>query len=177
MNFFESIKQGVIGLLLFTGNWLSPGDDAASLAVVSMKKITPATWKVTIKMEMPLNRRLEELVDAGIPLNFRFTAISDRADTAATIRSLRCNVVDLTYTFTDSASTMVTTSKKYPMILLALRDFSRWEFTLPYEATACAVEAEILYSRVSQLNRSVDMSKVWGHQKLRCGFMLKDEKK
>jgi hypothetical protein len=177
MNVFESIKQGVVGLLLFTGNWLSPGDDNAAIAVASMNLSSPAVWRVSVKMEMSLSRQLEELIDAGIPLNFRFTAISDKADTADIIRSLRCNVADLTYTFTDSSSANVTTSKKYPMILLALRDFSRWEFTMPYEAVACAVEAEILYSSVSQLNRSVDMSKIWGHQKLRCGFALKEMKK
>jgi hypothetical protein len=177
MNFFESIKQGVIGLMLFAGNWILPQDDNAALAMESIKKIKPPAWEITIKMEMSLNRQLEELIDAGIPLNFRFTAVSDNADTVGMVRSLRCNVVDLTYTFVDSLSEKVTTSKKYPMILLAVRDFSRWKFRLPAGSASCAVEAEILYSEVSQLNRSVDMSRIWGHQKIKTNVALKEEKK
>jgi hypothetical protein len=177
MTFFESIKQGVTGLLLFAGNWILPQDDNAALAMESIQKITPPAWEITLKMEMSLNRQLEELIDAGIPLNFRFTAVSDNADTVSVVRSLSCNVADLTYTFTDSSSEKVTASKKYPMILLAVRDFSRWKFRLPPGAASCAVEAEILYSAVSQLNRSVDMSRIWGHQKIRTTFALKEEKK
>jgi hypothetical protein len=177
MNFFESIKQGVIGLMLFAGNWILPQDDDAALAVESLQKITPPAWEITIKMEMSLNRQIEELIDAGIPLNFRFTAVSDSADTVSMVRSLCCNVADLTYTFTDSTSAKVTSSKKYPMILLALRDFSRWKFRLPAGAASCSVEAEILYSAVSQLNRSVDMSRIWGRQKIKTTVALKEEKK
>lgn len=177
MNFFESIKQGVVGLLLFAGNWILPQDENATLAMESIKKITPPAWEITIKLEMSLNRQLEELIDAGIPLNFRFTAVSDNADTVSTVRSLRCNVVDLTYTFTDSTGTRVTTSKKYPMILLAVRDFSRWKFRMSPGSASCAIEAEILYSTVSQLNRSVDMSRIWGHQKVKTTVALKEEKK
>jgi hypothetical protein len=86
-------------------------------------------------------------------------------------------VADLTYTITDSSNMIVSTSKKYPMILLAVRDFTRWEFRLPLEVAACSVEAEILYSRVSQLDRSVDMSRIWGRQRVKTAFTLKEEKK
>jgi hypothetical protein len=128
-------------------------------------------------MEMSLDRRLEELIDAGIPLNFRFTAVSDNQDTVSIVRSLRCNVADLTYTYSDSSKSAVRTSKKYPMILLALRDYSRWEFGVSAPSRLCTVEAEILYSRVSQLNRSVDMSRIWGHQKIKTEFPLAETKK
>jgi len=176
MNFFESIKQGVVGLLLFAGNWILPQEDNAALSMESIKKITPPAWEISIKLEMSLNRQLEELIDAGIPLNFRFTAVSDNADTVAMVRSLRCNVADLTYAITDSSAAQVTTSKKYPMILLAVRDFSRWKFRMSAGSSSCAIEAEILYSTVSQLNRSVDMSRIWGHQKVRTTVALKEEK-
>jgi hypothetical protein len=175
MNIFESIKQGVVGLLLFAGNWILPPDENAALALVTAKK-DEASWTVVIKMEMSLDRRLEQLIDAGIPLNFRFTAISDKNDTVSTVRSLRCNVADLTYSFTDSLPAGVNASKSYPMILLAMRDFTRWKFSLPSGAAACGVEAEILYSRVSRLDRTVDMSRIWGHQKLKGSFPLIQEK-
>ncbi|MBN2035341.1 MAG: hypothetical protein JW768_01235 [Chitinispirillaceae bacterium] len=176
MNIFESIKQGVVGLLLFTGNWILPPDDNATLALVSADK-GGAQWVVVVRMEIDLNRQLEQLIDAGVPLNFRFTAVSDNNDTVSMVRSLRCNVADLTYSFSDSLDTAVTVSRSYPMILLAMRDFARWKFRMPGKASACDVEAEILYSRVSQLDRSVDMSRIWGHQKLQKSFTLAGEKK
>ena len=163
--------------MLFAGNWILPQDDNAALTMESIKKITPPAWEITMKLEMSLNRQLEELIDAGIPLNFRFTAVSNNADTVSAVRSLRCNVADLTYTIMDSSGTQVATSKKYPMILLAVRDFSRWKFRMPVGSASCALEAEILYSTVSQLNRSVDMSRIWGHQKVKTTVALKEEKK
>ena len=93
------------------------------------------------------------------------------------VRSLRCNVADLTYTYLDSSANEVKTSKKYPMILLALRDYSRLEFVVSAPATECTIEAEILYSQVSQLNRSVDMSRIWGHQKIKTTVTLAETKK
>lgn len=177
MDFFESIKQGVIGLLLFTGNWILPENENAALSVESIKRIAPAEYQVITKMEMSINKQLEQLIDAGVPLNFRFTAVSDIGDTVSMVRSLRCNVADLTYSFIDSSMSAAKTSKRYPMILLALRDFSKWKFTLPSKAASCNAEAEILCSRVSQLNRSVDMSRIWGHQKLKVSFTLEEGKK
>lgn len=174
MDFFESIKQGVMGLMLFAGNWLLPQEDDAVLEFVSVKELPAASAsRVQLKMELPLNRQAEELIDAGIPLNVRLTAISDKADTVALTRTLRCNVADLTYTVSDSAETVARReSKPYPMILLALRDFGKWEFDLPAGAASCRAEAEILPSRVSRLNRSVDMSRMWGRQKIRATFSL-----
>jgi hypothetical protein len=63
------------------------------------------------------------------------------------------------------------------MILLALKDFGSWNFTLPAKARQCHAEAVILYSNVSQLNRSVDMSRIWGHDRLKATFALEEAKK
>jgi hypothetical protein len=172
MSFFESIKQGVLGLLLFAGNWVMPENDAAVLKVESIRRVAPSAYHVTLTLSMSLNQQLEQLIDAGVPLNFRFSAISDRADTVCCLRSLRCNVADLTYFFSDSSHGTVVTSPSYPMVLLALRDFTKWEFNLPLNATACRAEAEIRESRVSQLNRTVDMSRIWGHQKVAADISL-----
>ena len=177
MDLFESIKQGVVGFLLFAGNWISPQNDSAELRLESAHKVTPPAWQIALKMEFSLNPQIEQLIDAGVPLNFRFTAISDRADTVTMTRSLRCDVADLTYSFIDSTRGTSRSSKKYPMILLALKDFGSWKFTLPSNATQCHAEAEILYSTVSQLNRSVDMSRIWGHDRLKTTFALAEAKK
>jgi hypothetical protein len=52
------------------------------------------------------------------------------------------------------------------MVFLALKDFSRWKVALPVSATSCRIEAAILPSRVSSLNRRVDMSRVWGQKRV-----------
>jgi hypothetical protein len=100
----------------------------------------------------------------------RFIAITDKSDTVLLTRSLNCNVATLTYKFSDSTQTRVKHSKEYPMILLALKEYCCWDFDVPDSATAFTAEVEILYSSVSQLGRTVDMSQIWGRKRVKTSF-------
>jgi hypothetical protein len=170
MDFLETLKQGIMGLTLFAGNWFLPANENASLAVASINQNQSSAYHVTIKMNLALNRQLEELIDAGVPLNMRFIAITDKSDTVLLTRSLNCNVATLTYKFSDSTQTRVKHSKEYPMILLALKEYCCWDFDVPDSATAFTAEVEILYSSVSQLGRTVDMSQIWGRKRVKTSF-------
>jgi hypothetical protein len=177
MDFFSSLKQGVIGLLLFAGNWILPADDTAALIIESEKKSAPVVWQVSLNLKISLHQQMEQLIDAGVPLNFRYSVYSDKGDTISFVRSLTCNVADLTYTFCDSLPTGPRCSRPYGLLLLALNDFCRWECALNPNAASCQAEAKILSSRVSQLNRSVDMSRIWGHETIAATIALAQKKK
>ncbi|MFP4417017.1 MAG: hypothetical protein ACOC41_05160 [Chitinivibrionales bacterium] len=161
-----SIREGILGLLLFFSNWISPVKEQASLEV---EKISRADKHYVIQCEMDIawNRQLEQLVDAGIPLRFRMQ-VSSRKDSSVFFRTLSFNLADLTYSFLDSSSDQTVRSRQYPMILLALRDFCRWSMVVSTSSGECRIEAAILPSRAEQLNRLVDMSKIWGREKLIC---------
>lgn len=165
----QQLTEGFLGLVLVLGNWLSPGTRDATVTLTHIDS-TAAGYVVEYAMTMAWNEQLSELVDAGIPLRFRFHMISDARDTIVFVRTMRCNVVDFTYLFSDTAvhnyGSKVRNSRRYPQILLALRDYRHWTVRLSPATTICHVEAELLPSRVSQLNRSIDMSYVWGYRKV-----------
>jgi hypothetical protein len=75
-------------------------------------------------------------------------------------------MIDFTYTWTDSSRGISTSSEKYSLIHLAMRDFCKWKLTIPQSTQTCRIEVTILPSKAEQLNKVVDMSKIWGQQKL-----------
>ncbi len=163
----DPVRDGILGLLLFFTHWISPGNDQAFIKPVEISR-AENHYIIECRMEIAWNRRMEQLVDAGIPLRYRMSTTSDRQDTSHFFRTLRFNVVDFTYSFSDSSSHEVIESKKYPMILLALRDFCRWNTVVSGGTSVCRVEAEILPSHAEQLDRLVDMSRIWGREKVSC---------
>lgn len=177
MNFFETFTQGIAGLILFFGNWISPESDRAGIFPESIDKSNKTEYRVTVSIKTSFNRQMEELIDAGIPLNFRFLAVTDKNDTTFCFRSLRCNVADLTYFFRDSTNDMIYHSKTFPMVIMALKEYCRWSFAIPLKARICKAEAEILYSRVSQFDRYLDLSRIWGHHRITTTFELDRGKK
>lgn len=169
---FETVRQGFTGLVLFVGQWLSPGGGEASLSVKSVKQVD-SMFEVQCRMDLAWNQELENLVDAGIPLHFRISAVTDRNDSAVFFRTLNYSVIDYTYTFTDSSAGLVVVSQKYPLVYLALEDFCRWKFRLQAQVAGCTIAAEMLPSRATRLNRMVDMTRVWGQKKVSVAFVLK----
>ena len=163
---FESLRDGILGFFLFTGQLLLPASEQASLSVTSIRPADSLHWNISVVMDPALNPQIEELVNAGIPMRFRICAVTEGSDTARFERTLRFSVAHLTYTYVDSLNGYIQHSKTYPMILLAMNDFCKWSFTVPREAAWCRIEATLLPSRVSQLRRMVDMSKVWGQSRV-----------
>ncbi|MFW5774995.1 MAG: hypothetical protein ACOCW2_01780 [Chitinivibrionales bacterium] len=163
----DPIREGILGLLLFFSHWISPGSEQA---FVEAEKVSRADqhYVISCRMDLAWSRQMEQLIDAGIPLRFRMRVTSDQQDSSVFFRTLRFNIVNYTYSFTDSSSDEMVRSKKYPMILLALRDFCRWNVVVSNNTGQCRVEASILPSRAEQLDRFVDMSKIWGRQKVSC---------
>jgi hypothetical protein len=162
----ESMGQGLLGLLLFMSNWLTPESGRAGLAADVVHRVNQKAAIVRCRLDIAWNPQMEKLVDAGIPLRFRIVSIIDRTDSISFYRTLSCNIVDYTYHYTDSVSGTTVTSREYPMILLALRDFCRWEIPVSGTVRTCRVEVQILPSRAHRLNRTVEMSRVWGQQRV-----------
>lgn len=171
----EQLRNGFVGLFLMLGQWLSPG---ASRPEISVNAARPAAagYAVQCALNLAWTEEMEALVDAGIPLRLRIGSFCDGCDSVVFLRTLRLDIAELTYSFTDTFVTCDSTfsSATYPQVLLALRDLSRWTFLAPPRARTCRVEAELLSSRAARLNRTVDMSALWGQKKVSKVVMLGD---
>ena len=162
----SGFNDGIVGFFLFFAHWLSPETGRAAIEI-DIPKSRPADAIVCkCKLDIAWNKQLEQLIDAGIPLCYKIYHYTDKSDTVDFYRSLYFNMVDYTYCYTDSTDKFRKKSKPYSLIDLALRDFCHWEISIPNNASICKVEVVILPSKAEQLNRVVDMSRVWGHQKV-----------
>jgi hypothetical protein len=171
----EPLKEGFLGFFLVLGQWLSPGTDKADIRLTALHA-TGQGYSVQCALVLAWNGELGALVDAGIPLRFRMSAASDAGDTLWFVRTLHFDIADYTYSFSDSSgpnAKNASVPKKYPQILLALRDFARWNVTVSEKAATCRVEAEMLPSRAARLGRTVDMSALWGQKKIAREIALK----
>jgi len=110
---FESAKEGFLGLFLVLGQWLSPGGDDATLRAAAQFS-GDTLCVVQCALQTSWSQELSDLVDAGIPLRFRLSAMTDAGDTMVFIRTLRCDIADYTYSFCDS---MVTALPREPSTL------------------------------------------------------------
>ncbi len=166
------MRDGLLGLILFIGHWLSPETGTASISVEFLKDET-LSYQFLCKFDIAWNRQLEQLVDAGIPLRFNIHCFSDKSDTLRFTRTLLFDMVNFTYNFLDSAAGTVKSSESYKLVHLALRDFCKWKFSVSKDANLCRVEIAILPGMARELNRVVDMSRVWGQQKIFYQFAPK----
>jgi hypothetical protein len=166
----NGVRDGVVGFFLFFAHWLSPQTEKASIAIDLHNYRTPEVVIFKCKLDIAWNKQLEELVDAGIPLQYKILHFSDKSDTVYFYRTLNFDMVNYTYNFTDSTEKATRRSKDYSLIDLALRDYCRWEIEVPNGASACKVDVTIMPSKAEQLNKMVDMSRVWGQQKVSIGF-------
>ena len=164
------MHDGLLGLILFISHWLFPAAERASLSVHFDKVVEMQAVQFQSNLDIAWNRRLEQLVDAGIPLRFKILSFTDCSDTVMFYRSLYFDMVHFTYMFIDSSGCQISRSQQYSLIHLALRDYTKWKIKIPQEASVCRIEAHILPSRAEQLNRVVDMSRVWGQQKVLFQF-------
>jgi len=166
---FEQLRNGFLGMFLVIGQWLSPGGERPDIEVTSVKRAAGA-YVVQCAMTMGWNDELEAMVDAGIPLRVKFGLYCEGGDSTVFVRTLRCDVADLTYAFSDSGAAgdrdARYASGTYPQVLLALRDFSRWTCTVPAGGRTCRIAAELLPSVATRLNRTVDMSGIWGQRSI-----------
>jgi hypothetical protein len=162
----NGFNDGIVGFFLFFAHWLSPQTGKAAIEIDFSKNLSPDAIICKCKLDIAWNKQLEQLIDAGIPLCYKIYHFSDKSDTVSFYRSLHFNMVDYSYNYTDSTEKARKKSKSYSLVDLALRDFCRWEIEIPKNASVCKVEVVILPSKAEQLNRIVDMSRVWGQQKV-----------
>ncbi len=162
---FEQIGNGIVGLFLFFSQWLSPGASKEEIRIAALEERTGG-YVVECAIAIGWNEQMADLIDAGIPLRFRMSGFSDAKDSAVFTRTLTCDIATYTYSFVDTflipRPDSVRVSRSYSQALIALRDFSRWPFGFSKEAGECYLEAELLPSRASRLNRTVDMSDICG---------------
>ncbi len=166
----NGVRDGLVGFFLFFAHWLSPQTEKASIGIDFHDYRTPEVVIFKCKLDIGWNKQIEQLVDAGIPLQYRILHFTDKSDTVYFFRTLNFDMVRYTYNFTDSNERAIRRSKDYALINLALRDYCRWEIEVPNGASACKVDVTIMPSKAERLNKVVDMSRVWGQQRVSIGF-------
>ncbi len=174
---FDRLSEGLLGLFIFLSNWFSPANSSEEIRIAAAKEFSLG-YSIECAIKLDWNEQMSDLVDAGIPLRLKITSYSDRGDSLYILRTLLCDIGDYTYTFCDSLGTPLTdsvfTSRKFSQIYRAVREYSRWQYHLSKEATQFYMEAELLPSWVSQLDRNLDMSAIVGCRKFSRTFQRKE---
>ncbi|MBD3315715.1 MAG: hypothetical protein GF344_08010 [Chitinivibrionales bacterium] len=163
----ENIADGLLGLFVFLGHWFSPGEDVGEIKILDARQETNG-YVIEWAIRVDWGRRIEDLIDAGIPLRFLCLSYSDVGDSVAVLRTLRCDVTTYRYTIIDTLlapSDSVWRSESTEHIYEALRAYGRWSSTFSEEAERFHVEAVLLPTRVEQLGRVVDMSEIVGSRR------------
>ncbi len=173
----ENITGGLAGLILFLSQWLSPAGEQASLTISDIRQ-NDHRFTISCQLKIGWNEQLSDLIDAGIPMRFRFSAETDDGQKLRIVRTLQCNITDYTYQYTDSlrapSRDSAWTSDSYNQILIAMRQFTRWTFSIHQTAKECRIEAVLLPSRVSRLNRSIDVSNLCGCRKISKNVIIQN---
>ena len=125
------------------------------------------SYELTYNLDMAWNKQIEELVDAGIPFRLHIMLEPNKDNKQSFFRTLNFNILNYTYSYTDSINGKIQKSaKRYNLINLALLDFSEFKFHINKAATSSSISIELMPGWVSHLNRSVDMSEIWGKKNL-----------
>ncbi|MGD9200083.1 MAG: hypothetical protein PVI26_00845 [Chitinispirillia bacterium] len=176
----ERIADGLLGLFMFFSNWFSPGSDSQEIKIAAVTEFARG-YSLECAIDLDWNEQMSDLIDAGIPLRFKIKSYSDVGDSVILVRTLECDIGNYSYMFCDSifqpSIDSIYISKRYSQVYRAVRKYSRWNCTFSKEANQFFIEAELLPSRVSQLNRSVDMSGILGCQRFTLNLIKKEDAK
>lgn len=176
----QNVADGFLGLFMFFAHWLSPGDDQGEIKVAAVRELHGrAVLECVIAFDW--NNRMSDLVDAGIPMRLRIFSCSNLGDTIISIRSFICDVSAYDYYICDSLvappSDGVYLSKRHRQLYGALREFQRVSRSFDTASSSIHFEAVLLPSRVSQMNRSIDISDICGFRKLSTKIIRKETKR
>ncbi|MBN1758010.1 MAG: hypothetical protein JW863_06825 [Chitinispirillaceae bacterium] len=175
----ENVADGFLGLFMFFSHWLSVGNDQGEIKIAAVQELKSRVVLECI-ISFDWNERMNDLIDAGIPLRFRIESMSDRGDTTVSLRTLVCDVGDYTYSFSDSIikppGDSVYHSREFRQVYRALRDYRQVSRSFSAGAGVFQIEAVLLPSSVRQLDRSIDMSDICGCRKFSTKIVRKEKR-
>lgn len=176
----ERIADGLLGLFMFFSNWFSTGTDSQEIKIAAVTEFSRG-YNLECEINLDWNEQMSDLIDAGVPLRFKIRSYSDVGDSVILLRTLECDIGNYRYMFCDSIlkppKDSIYFSKEYAQVYRAVRNYSRWRCAFSKEANQFFIEAELLPSKVSQLNRSVDMSDILGCQRFTLNLIKKEQDK
>jgi hypothetical protein len=159
----ENVSDGLVGLFMFLSNWFSPGTDAGEIKIAAAQQFAQQ-YVIECVIKIPWNEQMSDVIDAGIPLRFKIQSNSDLGDSLSLIRTMQCDISTYTYMYIDTIQTpaidSVYVSTKYTKIFKALRETSKWSSSFSKKGKQFHMEALLLPSTVSQLNRTIDLSEI-----------------
>jgi hypothetical protein len=175
----ENVADGFLGLFMFFTHWLSPGTSDGEIKIAAVKELqNHSVLECIISFEW--DERMIDLIDAGIPVSFRIESYSDVGDTTRSVRTLYCDVSDYSYCFRDSLCNVtgnsICRSKKFNQVYRAIKEYRHFTRTFTNTASLLRIEAVLLPSRVSHLNRSIDLSEICGCRKFSTEIVRKEKR-
>jgi len=171
----DNIREGFLGFILVLSGWLSGDSQGVGMKIHTAVR-QDSLVALTCIMDLDWNDEMTQLVDAGIPIRFSARLTTDAGDSSGLVRIVRFDLAEKAYRFADSAVTgrpdTLFVSTPYRHMRSTLRDLSRCEFAVSKRTRAGRIEVELWRSRASRLNRTVDLTHVWGRRKLTADFQL-----
>lgn len=165
---FNRLADGLAGFFVFFANWISPIPESSEVRFSSLQEVENR-YVISCEINLNWNEELSDIVDAGIPIRMNIRSYSNRGDTVTIMRQLLCSIENYRYTITDTlyrpVNDSVFISQPFTLIHRAVKDFTRWELSFDRSAESFHVEAELLPSPVSGLNRMVDIAEIAGNRK------------
>ncbi|MFP4522142.1 MAG: hypothetical protein ACLFQK_08360 [Fibrobacterota bacterium] len=167
----ESLTRGAAGLAMVVWSWFTP-PPSAGIEIVNIKS-SNTSYIVSCRMNLGWNKKLEQILDAGIPLKMRYYSASGTDSIKTETRVLSFIIEDYSYRTSRIAKSDTVDGKSHDMVLFALKDFQRWEFSVPDTVKKCEIGAEVMLTRAPELGRIVDVSRIWGYKRIKKEIELK----
>lgn len=144
------------------GSWVSP-EQPGDLSVQVLNR-SKGVYQIRSELKFTLTEDAAALVDAGVPLQVRYVCRSPRETTVLT-RTLRSDLGNRLYIVTDSIENRPIKVKKEGNIFVAARQFKGVVWLVDTVDTRIEFSAEIVPVIVPRLERTVDMSPLFGGRK------------
>jgi len=177
---FQRIAEGLAGFFIFVAQWIFPAANSEDVKIIAAEEFSYG-YRVQYAFNIEWNDQMSDLIDAGIPLRFQIGASSNAGDSISFVRTLQCDIVSYTYTYSDTSlipqTDSVFVSEKYTQIYRVVRNFCRITCVFSTRAEKLHLDIRLLPSLVSQLNRKIDMSDVCNCGKYTFDMVKKDLKK
>lgn len=160
---FENVADGLVGFFMFFSHWISPSPEMGEINIYNVLE-NDEKYLIECGIKIKWNEQMSDIIDAGIPLRINVQSYSDKGDSLSFIRTLTCDVTSYKYTFIDTVANndSVFISKGYRNVFKILKRYSRWNSQFDKNADSYHMEVKLLPSKVSQLNRVIDLSEMCG---------------
>lgn len=141
------------------GNWFMPVSPA-ELTVAIIGK-SGDLYRIRSTLEFRLSEDASALIDAGVPIQVRLLCRTESSQTTVT-RTFRSDLANRAYLVIDSSGNRQIDRRSHTNLMAAARQFRQMNWEVDTGATRVDFSADVVPVTVPRLNRSVDISPLFG---------------